>query len=711
MTFRRTVAPLLALLALAAAPARASVVINEIFYNAPDDLDDLQWIELHNTTNEPADLSDWKLDKGDKFTFPQGTKIDPDGYLVVALKPDLFQQHYNLPALGPLKKNLQRNGERLELHDASGDVVDAVRYDDRHPYPISADGDSASLERICPTAPAGTADNWAPSPLPQLPAPGGTPGKQNAAFSATLPPVVVRFSLTPENPTPTQNLRVEAELKSPDALKEVTLLYRVVTNGNESTDVALPMTRDRQTNRYAAAIPPQPAGTIVRARVKAVDEDDATRVHPAEHDIRPMLSVLVHDKWDLASLPGTQLITIRSSDPKQRKPRGIFSLFGGGNDQPDPNAPRPTRGSHAFVYADRDTGKTLFFDYVHAHPRGRGNGYTVHFNKDQTLDRMTAVSILHEGHDRFLFAETLAYDLYRRAGHLAPNSRFVRFSLDNRTLGHHLMVERPNKGFLRRNKIDADGNLYKIIWFGRGLVGQHQKKSYPHTGHADLVEVVEQLQRTANDPDAQWKVIQDNFDVENAANFFAINMVLSDWDGFFNNYYTYHDPKTNKWLLIPWDRDKTWGYHDGIARDAVFTNMPITNGMEGDAPPGSGNDANGFQNRRMNPFGGPTPWWRPGGHFSRPLLANPHFRKIYLEKIRTILDRHYTKETYFPLIDSLAKSVKEDLAHRASTTNTDATWATTSIDHAAESLKRHLTERREFLLAQNELPASAAPSK
>ena len=47
MRFR--VAVLLMALVAACGPARADVVINEIFYHAPDDLDDLQFIELHNS--------------------------------------------------------------------------------------------------------------------------------------------------------------------------------------------------------------------------------------------------------------------------------------------------------------------------------------------------------------------------------------------------------------------------------------------------------------------------------------------------------------------------------------------------------------------------------------------------------------------------------------------------------------------------------------
>src|SRR5438552_164052 len=101
---------LLACLALFAstfiAPARAAnanVVINEIFYHAPDDIDDLQWIELYNPTDAPVDLAGWSLRKAiGAYTFPAGTTIPAGGYLLTAKDPDLFKKHYPAQtALGP----------------------------------------------------------------------------------------------------------------------------------------------------------------------------------------------------------------------------------------------------------------------------------------------------------------------------------------------------------------------------------------------------------------------------------------------------------------------------------------------------------------------------------------------------------------------------------------------------------------------------------
>lgn len=44
-------------------PTPGDVVINEIFYHAPDDLTDLEYIELLNAAAESVDLSGWKIEQ------------------------------------------------------------------------------------------------------------------------------------------------------------------------------------------------------------------------------------------------------------------------------------------------------------------------------------------------------------------------------------------------------------------------------------------------------------------------------------------------------------------------------------------------------------------------------------------------------------------------------------------------------------------------
>ena len=181
-------------------PLVGPVVINEIQYHP--DLSFDEFIELHNITSTNVPLYDlnaptntWKL-SGFNFTFPQNQSLPAGGYLIVSpLDPTLFRSRYSIPAgvqiFGPATGNLQDSGERLELlrpdapntNEVPYIVVDAVRYNDREPWPVVADGSGPSLQRLQPDAYGDDPVNWFTS--------GITPGRANLP---NVPPSVVLTS-------------------------------------------------------------------------------------------------------------------------------------------------------------------------------------------------------------------------------------------------------------------------------------------------------------------------------------------------------------------------------------------------------------------------------------------------------------------------------------------------------------------------------------
>jgi hypothetical protein len=681
------------LLALALAfPARAGVVINEVLYHAPDQLDRLQFIELHNSGDKEVHLAGWRVTGGVKYRFPAGAKAGAGGYLVLCKDLKEFRKHYGFDAAGQFEGSLGHRRGRLVLVDAGGKKVDAVRYGSRAPWPLGADGYSSSLERICPTAPGEGPETWAPSPLaPGTPKPGGTPGKKNANYSPRLPPVVSGVSFTPAHAGPGQGVKVEADVRSGEGLRKVELLWRVAGPGYEREEKVVAMTRSAK-GRYAGTIPGQKVGQIVRFRVRAVDAKGGERFYPHENDVRPALSVYVHEKFRPGKFPFGLIVNVGAAEFRAAKAGEARPGFRFGA---APSPAPPARGKSAFVWVDRKTGEPELFDFVNVTPRSAGR--KVRFHKDHTPGGMTTINLIYEYMDRFVLAEPLAYEVYRRAGNHAPKTDFVRTWVDGRPIGFQLLIEQPNKSFLRRVGLRADGNLYKCQWFGWGLAGQHEKKTHRHEGHDDLVKLVNELNKAKGD--AQWAVIKKHFDVEQVINYFAVNMVLSHWDGFFNNYFTYHDVRgSGKWTMYPWDQDKTWGYHDGIRGYEVFYDMPVTFGMEGDVPPG-------WPKGRPPPagFGFGSVWWRPGGHFSKPLLANPKFRKLFLARTKELLEKVYTEEVFFPIIKGLGERVEGEVRVRAALRGEDPKKAVEHLRKNLDSLREHLRKRRKFLLDQGEI--------
>src|SRR5439155_20548253 len=137
------------------------------------------FIELQNVSSSPAFLFDpahpenhWQLRGGTEFTFPSAYLLQPKAFLLIVgfdplanpAKLDLFRAKYNVqtstPVFGPFSGRLANRGALLELYKPDAPVssgpdagtvpyilIDRVSYQSQTPWPVDADGTSASLQR------------------------------------------------------------------------------------------------------------------------------------------------------------------------------------------------------------------------------------------------------------------------------------------------------------------------------------------------------------------------------------------------------------------------------------------------------------------------------------------------------------------------------------------------------------------------------------
>ncbi len=185
-------------------PRVGPVVISEVNYNPSEptaaDLaihpemtsGDLEFIEIHNPTDAEVSLEDWRIRGGVDFNFEPSDKLAArETVVVVRFNPDspdnaarlaAFRNHYGLTdavrLLGGYSGGLSNNGERITLLSTDLSLVgqgvelprvqeDEVVFDDRVPWPVSANGGGDSLHRLDPTLYGNAVTSWlaeAPSP-------------------------------------------------------------------------------------------------------------------------------------------------------------------------------------------------------------------------------------------------------------------------------------------------------------------------------------------------------------------------------------------------------------------------------------------------------------------------------------------------------------------------------------------------------------------
>jgi len=152
---------------LSGLPAAADLIITEIMYNPrspegrwPDRNDPsdegeptrTEWVEIHNTGEEPVEMSGYHLadEDGQTLGLPEGAVIGP-GQTVVLIPGDCAVSEFHeawgegitawqLGRWGRGGLNNLANGpsptnEALELRDAEGEAVDRVNYDDEGAWP------------------------------------------------------------------------------------------------------------------------------------------------------------------------------------------------------------------------------------------------------------------------------------------------------------------------------------------------------------------------------------------------------------------------------------------------------------------------------------------------------------------------------------------------------------------------------------------------
>lgn len=172
------------------------IVINEIMYSPLTD--GCEYIEVFNRSQYPVEMAGWKIhdwaERSKINEFKLGNVnffLYPNSYLVLAADSSIFKNFeylketsYNVFVFNKTSLSLNNEGDCIVLKDLKENCIDSVCYSPDWNNPEIYDVSGRALERINPEIESNDPRNWSTCVLSI----GGTPGKTNSIYTATLPP-------------------------------------------------------------------------------------------------------------------------------------------------------------------------------------------------------------------------------------------------------------------------------------------------------------------------------------------------------------------------------------------------------------------------------------------------------------------------------------------------------------------------------------------
>lgn len=245
--------------------------------------------------------------------------------------------------------------------------------------------------------------------------------------------------------------------------------------------------------------------------------------------------------------------------------------------------------------------------------------------------------------------EVIAHQLFRDAGVPAPRTSYAKVyvtvpgKFDRSYFGLYTMVENVDKNFIEDRFDTRKGALLKPV----------TPSLFKDLG--DRWEAYEQIYdpKTKLKDDEKWRLIDlcrlvtnasdyefssrigDFIDLDEAARYLAVTVLISDLDGILGpgqNFYLYQRPETGKFIFISWDQDHSFGQWTRTQeeREQLSLNKP----------------------------------WDKENMFLERLFSVPEFKESYLSYIKIINDSLFQPERINAQVEALAEvlrpAIRED---------------------------------------------------
>ena len=246
-------------------------------------------------------------------------------------------------------------------------------------------------------------------------------------------------------------------------------------------------------------------------------------------------------------------------------------------------------------------------------------------NKKRKFFNVDTINLRASPNDPVLMREKLVCELFNDMGVYAPKVGFCKLYINNKYKGLYTIVEQIDSNFFKNRNFNKKGYIYKGTW-----PSEFRKRSaskFHFTGDKKSedkakdkkIKFIEQLENGDFS----------NLDVERIISYAAVSLLTGHWDSYFwnvNNDYLYYNPDNDKWFIVPWDMDNSFGTNmykfDFYGKD-IYGNFGST------------------------------------GLLFTSLWQNEQYKKMFDEKIKYFVENYYNKTKFEPKVEKYREILYE----------------------------------------------------
>ncbi len=688
------------------------ILITELMYHPYNDshplVEDIreEYLEIYNSSFSAVNLEHWRITDGVTYQFP-AISLEPGEYLVIASDPNIFQLKYPdvTNMIGGWEGRLSNSGEKVELTNALGKVIDQVRYADQGEWaqrilgPIDNyhrgwkwadehDGLGYSLELTNTTLSNEYGSLWRAGTELQ-----GTPGRKNSTDlndrTGGAAPVITSARHKPFVPRDNDMVTVTAEVID-EAIESATVLLYYRIDGQPSFD-AIAMSVDPLSDTllpghrlYTATLPSQPDKTVVEFYVEAADIEGNIRTMPAPCNVDGSMEQRANCLYQVDNSYDPQTAWQPGSQPIYRiimteAERAELNQIGLGTNSTEEQSDAQMNAT--FISLDGVDMKMRYNVGVrnrgHGTRTSRPNNYRVNFRTDDPWKEVVAINL----NTQYTWLQLTGSALFQRCGLATGDATAVQVRVNGNNLansgspqyGSYVHIEAINSEYADHQfPGNGAGNAYKCLRVGTEAdlryEGQNpdtyrsrysKETNESQDDWSDLIELTYVLNMTS---DEQYiEELNRVVNVEQWLRFLALNIMLDNSEttlanGNGDDYYLYRGSADTRFILIQHDLDSILGQGQSIG-SATAEIFPFMSG--------SGDSAIAALQR---------------------MVSHPQLAGRYYGHLKDLCDTILAPEQFDPFMDNLLSGFVP-----AQTINAIKSWMVTRRAHVLSLIPSEFT--------------------